>query len=92
MLRTNLTLRACLAGFDAVSLIQDHDLGCQRLQLVLQLGYKVVAGDEKLKLSAFQLAVLTLPYITTIMLCCNTKKIEGHLQLSHKHGFQQIAN
>lgn len=54
------TKKACLACFDGVSLIQDHDLGCQRLQLVLQLGYKVVAGDKKLKLFAFQLAVLAL--------------------------------
>ena len=57
---TRLTIRACLACFDGVCLIQDHDLRCQRLQLVLQLGDKIVAGDQKLKLSAFQLTVLTL--------------------------------
>ena len=53
-------LPTCLACFDGVSLIQDNDFGCQRLQLILQLGYKVVAGDEKLKLFAFQLAVFAL--------------------------------
>lgn len=56
----DMTKKACLACFDGVSLVQDHDLGCQCLQLVLQLGDKVVAGDEKLKLFAFQLAVLAL--------------------------------
>lgn len=52
----------CLACFDGVSLIQDHDLGRQRQQLVLQLGHKVVAGDEELELLALQLAVLALGY------------------------------
>lgn len=65
-----MTLGACLACFNGVSLIQDHDLRCQRLQLVLQLRYKVVAGDEKLKLSAFQLAILTLQQNQTGICCC----------------------
>ena len=55
-------LPTCLACFDGVSLIQDNDFGCQRLQLILQLGYKVVAGNEELKLLAFQLTVLALQW------------------------------
>lgn len=57
---TDLPKKAYLACFNGVSLVQDHDFGCQRLQLILQFGYKVVAGDEELKLFAFQLAVLAL--------------------------------
>ena len=40
------------------------------MQLVLQLRYKVVAGDEKLKLSAFQLAILALQQNQTGICCC----------------------
>ena len=53
---------SCLACFDGVSLIQDHDLGRQCKQLVLQLGHKIVAGDQELEALTLQLAVLALGY------------------------------
>ena len=58
-----------LAGFDGVGLIEHHDLGSQRLQLLLQLGHKVVAGDEELELLAFQLAVLALGHHVDTVIC-----------------------
>ncbi len=63
-----------LAGFDGMRLIQDYDLGSQLLQLVLQLGHKVVAGDQELELLAFQLAVFTLcDHVDTVI--CDAKPL-----------------
>ena len=55
-------------------LIQDHDLGGQLLQLILQLGHKVVAGDQELELLAFQLAVFALgDHMDTVI--CDAKPL-----------------
>ena len=63
-----------LAGLDGMRLIQDHDLGSQLLQLVLQLGHKVVAGDEELELLAFQLAIFALcDHVDTVI--CDAKPL-----------------
>ncbi|KAA6425932.1 MAG: hypothetical protein FRX49_04307 [Trebouxia sp. A1-2] len=54
--------------------VPDHDLGAQLLQLVLQLGYKVVAGNEELELLAFQLAVFALcDHVDTVI--CDAKPL-----------------
>ncbi len=55
-------------------LIQDHDLGGQLLQLLLQLGHKVVAGDQELELLAFQLAIFALgDHVDTVI--CDAKPL-----------------
>ncbi len=55
-------------------LIQDHDLGSQLLQLVLQLRHKVVAGDEELELLPFQLAIFALcDHVDTVV--CDAKPL-----------------